>query len=232
MRNTKFKFIELLGALLLGIATSVFAQDTTYVWQSADGDPFNIQGTVVLDSPSSANGSATDVVSLSIIDTVDSYSWTPATGGGAGALFFGIGTVFAWNPSQILEMDIETPGYGAHNIGGAFVAHPGYGAIFDESVSYAISPGDQSGEWVAASTVPEPSALQLLSLAVPILIAVRRFAAPAARQRICRCTSEQIIGQTLARGLCGLLCPEFQGGAAAPPYRRCEELCPAPPRPF
>ena len=83
------------GAFVPGIATSVLAQDTTYVWQSADGDPFNIQGTVVLDSPSSANGSATDVVSLSITDTVDSYSWTPATGGGAGALFFGIGTDFA-----------------------------------------------------------------------------------------------------------------------------------------
>ena len=35
-----------------------------------------------------------------------------------------------------------------------------------------------------------------------------------------RCTSEHIIGQTLARGLCGLLRPEFWGGAAAPPYRR------------
>ena len=64
MRNTKFKFLTLVGALVPGIATSVVAQDTIYVWQSADGDPFNIQGTIVLDSPSSANGSASDVVSL------------------------------------------------------------------------------------------------------------------------------------------------------------------------
>src|SRR5208283_583678 len=105
MRNTKFRLLIFLGSLVPGIATSVLAQDTTYVWQSADGDPFNIQGTIVLDSPSFANGSASDVVSMSITDTVDSYSWTPATGGGAGALF--LGTVFAWNPSQILEMDIE-----------------------------------------------------------------------------------------------------------------------------
>src|SRR5208282_3706954 len=107
MRNTKFKFFMLLGAFVPGIATSVFAQDTTYVWQSADGDPFNIQGTLVLDSPSSANGSASDVVSLSITDTVDSYSWTPATGG----LFTGAPFVaFQWNPSQILSMDLSTAG--------------------------------------------------------------------------------------------------------------------------
>jgi hypothetical protein len=66
------------------------------------------------------------------------------------------------------------------------VAHPGYGAIFDESVYQPVGVSDQSGEWVAASTVPEPSALQLLLLAVPILIAVRRFAAPATRQPRCR----------------------------------------------
>ena len=109
MRNTKLEILMFLVALVPGIATSVVAQDTTYVWQSADGDPFNIQGTIVLDSPSSANGSASDVVSLSITDTVDSYSWNPATGGGAGALYLGT-AVFAWNPSQILEMGIITPG--------------------------------------------------------------------------------------------------------------------------
>ena len=185
MRITKFKFLVFLGAFVPGIATSVLAQDTTYVWQSADGDPFNIQGTLVLDSPSSANGSASDVVSLSITDTVDSYSWTPATGGGAGELF--LGTVFAWNPNQILNMDLSTPGPKPEYEDAYFAVLPdGNGQIFDFSVSYAISPGDSSGEWVAASTVPEASALQLLLLAVPILIAVRRFAAPAARQPRCR----------------------------------------------
>ncbi len=184
MRITKFKFLVFLGAFVPGIATSVLAQDTTYVWQSADGDPFNIQGTLVLDSPSSANGSASDVVSLSITDTVDSYSWTPATGGGAGALFFGIGTDFAWNPTQILNMDLGTPGPKPVYEDASFVALPdGNGQIFDFSTGYVA---DESGEWVAASTVPEPSALQLLLLAVPILIAVRRFATPAARQPRCR----------------------------------------------
>ena len=184
MINKKYKFLVLPNALLLGIATSVVAQDTTCVWQSADGDPFNIQGTLVLDSPSSANGSASDVVSLSITDTVDSYSWTPATGGGAGALY--LGTVFAWNPNQILNMDLSTPGPKPEYADAYFIAHPGYGAIFDLSTPQPVGVSDQSGEWVAASTVPEPSALQLLLLAVPILIAVRRFAAPAARQPRCR----------------------------------------------
>jgi hypothetical protein len=184
MRNTKLEILMFLGSLVPGIATSVLAQDTTYVWQSADGDPFNIQGTLVLDSPSSANGSASDVVSLSITDTVDSYSWTPATGGlYTGAPFVVFQWVFQWNPSRILSMDLSTPGPKPEYADALFYAFAdGTGAIFDFSTS-PISPCDQSGEWVAASTVPEPSTLQLLSLAVPILIAVRRFAAPAARQR-------------------------------------------------
>jgi hypothetical protein len=183
MRNTKLEILMFLVALVPGIATSVVAQDTTYVWQSADGDPFNIQGTIVLDSPSSANGSASDVVSLSITDTVDSYSWTPATGGGAGELF--LGTVFAWNPNQILNMDLSTPGPKPEYADAYFIAHPGYGAIFDFSVLQPPSGEvcDQSGEWVAASTVPEPSALQLLLFGVLIFIAVRWFAAPASQQR-------------------------------------------------
>jgi hypothetical protein len=177
MRDTKFKFIELLGALLLGIATSVFAQDTTYVWQSADGDPFNIQATIVLDSPASVNGSASDVVSLYIADTVDTYSWNPEN------TSLWLGTTFAWNPSQILLMDIEPQG-GPQSVLAQFGALPdGNGEIFDFSVYQPVGVSDQSGEWVAASTVPEPSTLQLLLLAVPILIAVRRFAAPATRQR-------------------------------------------------
>ena len=179
MRNRKFEILMFLGALVPGIATSVFAQDTTYVWQSADGDPFNIQATIVLDSPSSVNGSASDVVSLYISDTVDTYSWNPEN------TSLWLGTTFAWNPSQILLMDIEPQG-GPQSVLAQLVAHPGYGAIVDYSVQQAFPPGDQSGEWVAASTVPEPSTLQLLSLAVPILIAVRRFAAPAARQPRCR----------------------------------------------
>src|SRR5208337_5688143 len=101
MRNTKFKFIELLGALLLGIATSVFAQDTTYVWQSADGDPFNIQATIVLDSPSSVNGSASDVVSLYIADTVDTYSWNPENT----TLWLNPLSLFTWDSAQIQQMD-------------------------------------------------------------------------------------------------------------------------------
>jgi len=181
MRDTKFKFIELLGALLLGIATSVFAQDTTYVWQSADGDPFNIQATIVLDSPSSVNGSASDVVSLYISDTVDTYSWNPENT----SLWLSPFSPFTWDSAQIQQMDIEPQG-GPQSVLAQFVAHPGYGAIFDFSVYQPVGVSDQSGEWVAASTVPEPSTLQLLLLAVPILIAVRRFAAPAARQRTCR----------------------------------------------
>src|SRR5208283_1226954 len=181
MRDTKFKFIELLGALLLGIATSVFAQDTTYVWQSADGDPFNIQATIVLDSPASANGSASDVVSLYISDTVDTYSWNPENT----SLWLSPFSPFTWNSAQILDMDIVPQG-GPQSVLAQFVAHPdGNGEIFDLSTAQppVPYPGDQSGEWVAASTVPEPSALQLLLLAVPILIAVRRFAAPASQQR-------------------------------------------------
>ena len=187
MRNTTFRLLMLLAALVPGTTKSVFAQDTTYVWQSADGDPFNIQAAIVLDSSSSANGSASDVVSLYISDTVDTYSWTPASPGGVQGLW--LGTTLAWNPSRILLMDIYTPGYGLDNFDAAFEVVPdGNGEIFDFSTAQppVPYPGDQSGEWVAASTVPEPSTLQLLLLTVPILIAVRRFATPAARQPRCR----------------------------------------------
>jgi len=175
-----------LGILVPWIATPVVGQDTTYVWQSADGDPFNIQGTIVLDSPSSANGSASDVVSLYISDTVDTYSWTPATGPGlyTGAPF----VAFQWNPSQIISMDLSTPGPSPEFEDALFTENSdGAGSIWDFSVNQtAHAPIDESGEWVAASTVPEPSTLQLLLLGAPILIAVRRFAASAARQPRCR----------------------------------------------
>src|SRR5208282_6129642 len=178
MRNTKIKFLMLLGAFLPGMPPSVVAQDTTYVWQSADGDPLNIQGTIVLDSPSSANGSASDVVSLYIADTVDTYSWNPENT----SLWLNPLSLFTWNSAQILDMDIVPQG-GPQSVLAQFVVLPdGNGEIFDPSMAQppVPYPGDQSGEWVAASTVPEPSTLQLLLLAVPILMAVRRFAAPAA----------------------------------------------------
>jgi hypothetical protein len=157
----------------------VFAQDTTYVWQSADGDPFNIQATIVLDSPSSVNGSASDVVSLYISDTVDTYSWNPENT----SLWLSPFSPFTWDSAQIQQMDIEPIG-GPQSVLAQFGALPdGNGEIFDFSTGYVA---DESGEWVAASTVPEPSTLQLLLLGAPILIAVRRFAAPAARQPRCR----------------------------------------------
>jgi hypothetical protein len=154
----------------------VFAQDTTYVWQSADGDPFNIQATIVLDSPSSVNGSASDVVSLYISDTVDTYSWNPENT----SLWLSPFSPFTWDSAQIQQMDIEPIG-GPQSVLAQFGALPdGNGEIFDFSTGYVA---DESGEWVAASTVPEPSTLQLLLLGAPILIAVRRFAAPASQQR-------------------------------------------------
>ncbi len=73
MRSTPLKLLMLLEALVLAGATPVVAQDTTYIWQSADGDPYNIQAAIVLDSPSSTNGSASDVVSLSVTDTRGTY---------------------------------------------------------------------------------------------------------------------------------------------------------------
>ncbi len=181
MKTTPLKFLLLLASLVLGSCAAAFAQDTTYIWQSADGDPFNIQGTIVLDSPSSANGSASDVVSLTITDTVDTYSWTPATLGGPQGLF--LGTTFAWNPSRVVQMDIYTPGYG-DNPDAAFETHPnGTGAIFDFSVLQppADAPGDQSGEWVAPGTVPEPSTVALLLFAGAMLVAARRSIAAARR---------------------------------------------------
>src|SRR5208337_1257495 len=131
MRNTKFEILMFLGALVPGIATFVFAQDTTYVWQSADGDPFNIQATIVLDSPASANGSASDVVSLYISDTVDTYSWNPENT----SLWLSPFSPFTWDSAQIQQMDIEPIG-GPQSVLAQFVVLPdGNGQIFDFSMA-------------------------------------------------------------------------------------------------
>src|SRR5208282_1706394 len=144
MKNTPLKLLMVFGSLFLGSTVPGFAQSTTYVWQSADGDPFNIQAAIVLDSSSSANGSASDVVSLYISDTVDTYSWTPASPGGVQGLW--LGTTLAWNPSRILLMDIYTPGYGLDNFDAAFEVVPdGNGEIVDYSAQQAFPPGDESG---------------------------------------------------------------------------------------
>ena len=156
------KLLMLLVAFILGRTAPVVAQDSTYVWQSFDGDPFNIQGTIVLDSSSSANGSAADVVSLTITDSADTFSWSPASPDGVQGLW--LGTTFAWNQSQILQMDMDVL-EGDKNPFATFVAQPnGTGGIFDSSTVQPPTPypGDQSGEWVAASPVPEPSAFYLL----------------------------------------------------------------------
>lgn len=54
---------------------SAQAQDAAYVWQSADGDPDQISGTIVLDSDNNANGSYGDIVSITIDQAYDLGLW-------------------------------------------------------------------------------------------------------------------------------------------------------------
>ncbi len=180
----QLKLLMLFSSLLLWRGSHAFAQDTTYIWQSADGDPFNIQGTIVLDSPSSENGSPSDVVSMRITDTLDTFSWIPAD-----AQLYNDTPYFEWNQSQILEMDLVTPGPLQDSADAVFEANPnGTGAIFDNSnpPPGGPLPNDQSGEWVAPGTVPEPSTIVLLLFGGATFVAARRHAAarrPASPQR-------------------------------------------------
>jgi hypothetical protein len=109
-----------MAALVLGITFSTNAQDTKYVWNSYDGGGYiaggpgsgrvSITGTIVLDSPSSSDGSVSDIVSLSFSSfSFGSYSLNPTGASGfEDGLYYtiSVGTPFTWTPTRITDMDI------------------------------------------------------------------------------------------------------------------------------
>jgi hypothetical protein len=156
----------------LAALASARAQDTTYVWVSTDGNPQDISGTITLDSPSSAGGSAKDIVSFSVTDPVATLSSSSALPGSV----FSDGP-FTWNSSQITSMDIIAVTY----IGGPFDEI----LLFtDNSISDAyVIPGsgvsigfsDNSGSW-QVEPVPDAGSCSVLMGAVCAgLVGLRRF---------------------------------------------------------
>lgn len=107
MRNPHQTFFPILTTLILCLPAAMQADNVTYTWVSSDGDPFGINGTIVLDSSASSAGSFADVVSITIStplytdnvnlssDTLIDFTaaWTPSG-------------YFDWNPTQITDMGL------------------------------------------------------------------------------------------------------------------------------
>lgn len=137
------------------------AQDTTYVWQSSDGDPYGIAGTIVLDSPSSSAGTVADIVSVTLSDMgiYGPYIVNPSTDATEHASI-----PFTWTPTAITSMALtfsQSPF--PHNFW-QIAELPGSENSIIEAVPN--SPYDESGSWVVESggsvATPEPSSISLL----------------------------------------------------------------------
>jgi hypothetical protein len=162
--------------VLLAALASARAQDTTYVWVSTDGNPQDISGTITLDSPSSAGGSAKDIVSFSITDPLATLSSSSALPGSV----FSAGP-FTWNSSQITSMDIgaftyiggpvvEFLNFTGNSIGDLYFI-PGFGVLggfYDGSGSWQPEP--------APAIAPDAGSCSVLMGAVFAgLVGLRRF---------------------------------------------------------
>ena len=160
MRNPHQTFFPILTTLILCLPAAMQADNVTYTWVSSDGDPFGINGTIVLDSSASSAGSFADVVSITIStplytdnvnlssDTLIDFTaaWTPSG-------------YFDWNPTQITDMGLTKfgpnsdggPVYAAQEWTESYPAIPILLQVNGETVGY-----DLYGAWESPSTSPMP----------------------------------------------------------------------------
>jgi hypothetical protein len=165
-RSLKSTILCFSAVLFNFLTTTAHAQSTAYVWQSADGDPGGIAGTILLDSPSSSQGSTSDVLSITLSDSTGSFVYNNANSG----IFSG--APFTWNPTMITEMTLSIVNHNNSilpnfpispiwNLTADLNDFPG-GSITDEQGGLS----DSSGAWVEFSSVPEPADLFTFSLLV------------------------------------------------------------------
>jgi hypothetical protein len=168
MRITHKACLPILTSLVLFLAGTARAQDTTYTWVSSDSDLYGIYGTITLDSPNSAGGTLSDVISF----TIGSASQSPITYTSSQLTLDGLQAIpFTWDSSQITSIDLEeTANLG--NVGTISPFNFGPGAL-------ANSPTiDFEGSWLNSSaSVPEsPSVITDLFLGLPFVgLALRNF---------------------------------------------------------
>jgi hypothetical protein len=163
MKPTKSLFATL--AITMALYAQLQAQNTTYVWQSTDGDPHGLAGTIVLDSPSSAGGTMSDVVSVTLSDPV-AGTYHVAIGIDPSYLLGG----FTWTPTMITRMNAVWQNGSSQNW--ETWALPNDTGI--QNGTYGLI--DEGGAWLAEPTsVPEPSVSLLLfsTLAVWIFSCLR-----------------------------------------------------------
>jgi hypothetical protein len=146
--------IPVLTTLILFISAAAQAQNTTYVWTSTDGDPYGLAGTIVLDSPSSAGGTVSDIVSMTLSDTDSGTYYVNLA-----VDYLDFFPPFTWNSSQITAMNIleNPPTMNQYFAVAENPDQPGDNFIYDLKAGDL----DESGSWVAVSTVPEPTTLAL-----------------------------------------------------------------------
>jgi len=181
MRITHDTYLPILTSLVLFIATTAHAADTTYAWTSADGDPYDLAGTIVLDSSSSAGGGKSDVLSINLSGagfpafnsvTYSSSAVVVYVDGYPDNTVINVATPFTWTPSQITSMGIYLVGPGnepvAFDIGENSIVNEGEDGPFEN---------DTDGSWVALpSSVPENMpAWPFLILSSVSVFCYRRF---------------------------------------------------------
>ena len=101
MKFNRFAILTILSAIALFMAVSAQAVNTTYVWQSNEGDRYNLTGTIVLNSSSGVHGSVADIVSITLSDDE-----TPTIMADLTSPYTVLSGGFAWNSTKIINMSI------------------------------------------------------------------------------------------------------------------------------
>lgn len=106
MKMTQSAFLPISLSLVLFTALAAQAADQTYVFTPTYGNPYDMSGTIVLNTPYSADGTAADIVSMTLSDNVSgTYDVDLATD------IIGIGPL-TWNPTEIVSMNISVENEG------------------------------------------------------------------------------------------------------------------------
>jgi hypothetical protein len=121
------------------------------MWVSTDGNPDGFSATIVLDSPANANGSPSDILSVSF-----SNDYASLGNSDVGSLF--MRGPFSWNPQTITQAAL------------GFSAFPSAPPSFGVGPNSIVQVGEgnwevvDTGYWYGSevSTIPEPSTWSLL----------------------------------------------------------------------
>ncbi len=151
---------------------TIQAQNWDYTWVSTDGNPDGFSATIVLDSPANANGSPSDILSVSFFNDYASLGNSDV-----GSLFMR-GT-FSWNPQTITQAAL---GFSAFPSGlPAFGVGPNSISQVGADNWEVIDTGYWSG---SGASVPEPSAWGLLGGGAAVVLLLCRHRKPARRRTV------------------------------------------------